>query len=478
MKKQIKVSRKPLWVLSLIAALALGAGGGYYYGQGQGETASGAAAGGEREPVFYRHPMNPEITSPVPAKDDMGMDYIPVYAEEDQAERKPLFYRHPMNPEITSPVPAKDDMGMDYIPVYADGDAGAVPGTVKIDPVTVQNIGVRMAAAEKRTLAREIRTLGRVDYDEAGLFRYFPKIEGWVERLYVNKTGDTVRQGAPLFDIYSPAVVSSEEEYVLALAHRDALHDNAIDAIREGADNLVAATRERLRLLDVPESEIRRLEQTREVKRSITMRSPFTGVVTQINVRAGQRIGPETELYRIADLRRAWVYVDVYENELPWVREGDRAEMTLAALPGRRFRGRVSAVYPYLNSETRTARVRLEFANRDGALKPEMYGDVTVRARRQVDAIAIPTEAVVRSGQRQLVFIAVDEGKFVPREVRTGVASDGYTQVLEGVKAGETVVTSAQFLIDAESKLREAAAKMLEATPAKTDNAPKPEGQS
>lgn len=381
-----------------------------------------------------------------------------------QAERKPLFYRHPMNPEITSPVPAKDDMQMDYIPVYADGGSGNSDpaGTVSIDATTVQNIGVRTARAENRTLSRHIRAVGRVDYDEERLTRLYPKTDGWIEKLYVSKTGDPVKKGANLLEIYSPQLVSSEEEYLLALRNKETLESSNFEDVRQGAGSLAAAARTRLELFDVPEHQIRELEETRQIKKTLHITSPFAGIVSHIGVREGQFVTPQTELYRIADLSRVWVYVDVYEDDLAWVRAGDSADMRLAALPTRMFQGKIATIYPYMEAKTRTAKLRLEFRNTDKSLKPDMYANVVLHASRQVNAVAIPSEAVVRSGARELVFVVQEPGKFTPREIRTGINADGRTQIVTGLQAGEEVVTSAQFLIDSESKLREAVAKMMQ----------------
>lgn len=446
--------------LLLIAAVVLliGMGGGYLIAQLIGEP-SPTHGDGERKALFYRNPMNPAITSPVAAKDEMGMDYIPVYAEE---EKKALFYRNPMNPAITSPVPAKDEMGMDYIPVYAEGDAGAsAPGTVRIDPAMVQNIGVRTAKAEKQVLSRHIRTIGRIDYDEERLAKIYPKTDGWIEKLYINKTGEKVHKDSILLELYSPQLVSSQEEYLLALKNRTTLKESPFDEIRAGSESLVESSRERLVLLDVPAHQIKDLEETRKASKTLHIHSPFNGVVTYIGARAGQYVTPQTELYRIADLNRVWVYVDVYEDDLAWVREGDMADMQLTALPGRTLKGHVATIYPYLEAKTRTARVRLEYRNRDGALKPDMYANIVLHASRQVDAIVVPTEAVVRSGSREIVFVVQSAGKYAPREVKLGVSADGKTQIIQGITPGEEVLVSAQFLIDSESKLREAVQKML-----------------
>lgn len=383
-------------------------------------------------------------------------------SETPSSERAPLFYRNPMNPTVTSPVPVKDSMGMDYVAVYADdsADRDDPSGTVRIDPVTIQSIGVRTTEAKRETLTHTVRSLGRVDYDEQRLTRLHPKIEGWIEKLFINRTGDTVEKGTILLSIYSPQLVSSQQEYLLALKNRETLRGNTHKDIREGAEKLATITRERLELLDVPEHQILELEQSGKITQNLHIHSPFDGVVLAIGAREGQFITPQTELYRIADLSRVWAYVNVYEYELPWVHIGDEATMEVKSLPGRMFKGTVSYIYPYLERKTRSIKVRVEFDNRDLALKPDTFANVTLHSGGSVDAVVVPEEAVIRSGARNRVFVVRGPGKFEPREVTLGVSSNGRVQVLEGVEPGDEVVTSGQFLIDSESSLREAATKM------------------
>ncbi|KAF0191475.1 MAG: Cu(I)/Ag(I) efflux system membrane protein CusB [Gammaproteobacteria bacterium] len=380
------------------------------------------------------------------------------------AAARPLFYRHPMNPQITSPVPVKDNMNMDYIPVYADDTPGPA-GTVKIDPVTVQNIGVRTARAERRTMGHTIRAAGRVDYNEEGLARLNPKTEGWVDKLMVSTTGERVRRGTVLLSLYSPQLVTAQQEYLLALQNRTALKDSTYPELQRNASQLVDAARGRLELLDMPEHQILELERSNKVIKNLHIHSPFDGVVVSIGARPGQYVTPATELYQIADLERLWVYVDIYENELPWVHVGDNAQMRVNAAPGRAVEGKVTYIYPTVDAKTRTVRLRLEFANRDGLLKPDMFAEVTLRGGRTLNAIAVPSEAVVRSGAREQVFIMRAPGKFEPREVQIGVSAEGWTEIRAGVSVDDIVVTSAQFLIDSESKLREAVGKMREPAP-------------
>jgi len=452
-----------------IIALGLGLGGGYWVANQSGGASSGAGKGenAERKVLFYRNAMNPAVTSPVPAKDNMGMDYVAVYAEDNKpAEKKVLFYRNPMNPKVTSPVPAKDNMGMDYIPVYADngGVSDAPAGTVRINPTVVQNIGVRTVRAELKTLSRTIRTVGRVTFDEERVARLHPKYDGWVEKLFIDRTGDHVSKKTMLMSIYSPQLVATQQEYLLAMRNVQMLRNSPFPDVRNGAKSLLRSARERLELLDVPPHQIRLLETKRKIMKGVHIHSPFDGIVMKIGARQGQRITPETELYMIADLSRVWVIVDLYEDDLPWVREGDTANMKVAGIPGRTFTGKVSYIYPYLEAKTRTVKMRLEFDNPELALKPDMFANVSVKAGKQIDAVIVPSEAIVRTGEHEQVFIQRAPGQFEPRKVVIGIDSEGQAQILEGVKAGEIVVTSSQFLIDSESKLKEATAKMMEAT--------------
>jgi Cu(I)/Ag(I) efflux system membrane fusion protein len=395
----------------------------------------------------------------------LGTSKHPTTSPAPAAEqaRTPLFYRNPMNPEVTSPVPAQDHMGMDYIPVYADKDEVAeVAGTVKIDPVTTQSIGVRTAKAEQRAMSRDIRTVGRIDYDEGKIVRLHPKTEGWIEELFIDETGQSISADEILLNIYSPQLVSSQQEYLLALTNLDKLERSSFPDVREGAKELMENTLTRLQMLDVPEHQIKDLKRTRAVKKHLHIHSPAAGTVINVGARRGQYVTPSTELYFIADLSHVWVFVDVFEEELPWVRVGDSAEMRIQGIPGKAFAGKLTYIYPYAERETRTVKARLEFPNEAGELKPDMFADVTIRAQPKAGVVAVPSEAVVRSGLREKVFLVLAAGKFEPREVTVGVSSEGWTEILDGLMPGEEVVVSAQFLIDSESKLREAVAKMRE----------------
>jgi len=377
--------------------------------------------------------------------------------------KKPLFYRNPMNPEVTSAVPAKDAMGMDYVPVYAEEtETSETAGMVRIDAATEQNIGVRTAEAKRKNLSRIVRAVGRVTYDEERIVRLHPKTEGWIDQLRVDKTGEKVKKNDDLLSIYSPQLVASQQEYILALNNLKVLEKSPIEDIRRGAEELAESSRERLKLLDVPAHQLHELEHSHSIKKSLHIHSPADGIVVEIGAREGQYVTPDTQIYMIADLSRVWVYADIYEYELPWIKEGDAVEMRLAGVPGRLFKGHLAFIYPYAEAKTRTIKVRLIFDNAEWLLKPDMFAEVNIQASPQSDALVIPAEAVLRTGTGSQVFIALGAGKFEPRAVSTGLASDGDVVILDGLEEGEQVVTSAQFLIDSESNLREATAKMKE----------------
>lgn len=416
-------SRPGLLITSVAVALVIGVGGGYWYAS-------------------------------------LHMPEAP--ASTDDGRREPLFYRNPMNPEITSPVPAKDQMGMDYIPVYADEEGNAPAGTVTIDPVTIQNMGVRTAIVERRTLARQIHTVGRVDYDEQRIARLHPKTQGWIEELRIGTTGSLIKSDEILLSIYSPQLVSSQQEYLLALKNYETLSKSPFEDVRRGASDLVDSSLDRLRLFDVPEHQIQTLTETREVMKLLHIHSPTEGIVVNVGAREGQFVTPQSELYMIADLASVWVFVDIFEEEVPWVNVGDEAEMRVMAVPGKTFRGRLTYIYPYAESRTRTIKARLEFDNADLLLKPNMFADVTIHANPRENAVVVPSEAVIRSGLKEQVFLVRAPGKFAPREVEVGLSGGGMTEIRRGLEPGDEVVVSAQFLIDSESKLREAAAKMQE----------------
>lgn len=359
-----------------------------------------------------------------------------------------------MNPTEIYERPGKSRMGMDLVPVYEDEAASGAE--VKIDPVMQQNMGVRTAAVEKGELVRTIRTYGHVTYDETLTAEISPKFSGWIEKLYVDFTGQIVKKEDPLFEIYSPDLVTAQEEYLSAYRNLSAMSD------RVGRE-LVSAARRRLLYWDVPQEQIRTIEKTGHVSKTIAIQSPFNGVVVHKNAVEGVFVREGTTIYKITNLNRVWVEAHIYQYELPWVKVGQEATMTLPYLPGKVYTGEVSYVYPYLQRKTRDVVIRLQFENHDLELKPDMYADVAINVKVREQGLMIPSEAVIRSGERNLVFVTRGDGKFTPRDVILGPSVDkGKIQIQAGLTEGETVVTSGQFLIDSESNLREAVQKMLE----------------
>ncbi len=340
----------------------------------------------------------------------------------------------------------------------AAGTPGFASDDVYIDPAMIQNLGVRSAQVEERVITESIRTTGYVDYDQERVVNCNARISGWIEKLYVAYVGKRVRKGQRLLEIYSPELVLTEEDY---LRSRDLAEKNggAAATARYG-QNLTVAAEERLRLMGIASSEIARLAKTGRVSQSAPLEAAASGVVTQIKAAEGAYVRVGDDLYTIADLSRVWVYADVYERDLPEVRLGQKAQVTSDARAGHVFQGNVEYIYPNVNEQTRMVRVRLEFANPGGLLKPGMYVKTTLVDESPEKRLAVPTEAVLDSGVRHVVIVDRGEGHFAPREIRIGPESGGYYPVLDGLRSGERVVTSAQFLIDSESNLHEALGAM------------------
>ncbi len=377
---------------------------------------------------------------------------------------QPRYWKAPMDPTYIRDKPGKSPMGMDLVPECPSGGGRAGETGIWIDPRTVQNIGVRTAEVELRDLSRTIRALGRVAYDERRVAHVHTKVQGWVEKLFVDYVGQEVRRGQPLLEIYSPALVATQEELLLASRYRDQTDESPFEDVYRGGRTLFEATKRRLELWDIPERDIERLLTSGEIKKTLTLYAPTSGVVTALQVRSGMEVAPNSNLYTIADLSRVWILASVYEYELPWVELGQQGTVTLAYLPGKELSGTVTYIAPFLDPKTRTAEVRLELPNPDGTLRPEMFSDTVIHGTPRLGAIAVPSEAVIRSGQRNLVVVALGEGRFEPRQVQLGLDSgDGWQEVSEGLAPGERIVVSSQFLIDSESRLQEAVQKLLSA---------------
>ncbi|MEQ2005578.1 MAG: efflux RND transporter periplasmic adaptor subunit [Limisphaerales bacterium] len=365
-------------------------------------------------------------------------------------ERKVKYYKSTMLLGEISPAPRKDSMGMDMVPVYEDEAQDSA--TISVNPATVQTMGIRTGIVTNGPLRRVIRTVGTVEFDETSLADVTTKFKGWIEKLYVDATGKQAHKGEPLFEIYSPDLYSAQVEYVLALNQEGT-----------GAASMRASALTKLKFFDVSAEQIAELEKSRQATKTLRVSAPRDGIVVEKMAIEGQMVDAGMKLYRLADLSLVWVLAQVYEQDLPFVKLGQEAVVKLSYFSDREFRGRVTYVYPTLDEKTRTARVRLEFHNPGFFLKPGMFATVELASDLEASTLLVPDMAVLRSGEHNTVFVALDGGRFEPRTVTLGPRAEGNMyQVLSGLKAGERVVTSGQFMLDSESQLREAIQKMLQ----------------
>jgi len=432
-------------IVLAVAVAALAAGGGYWIGMRKGGDEHGASSAANATHVTM-------AAAPAGAK----------------KERKLLYYRNPMGLPDTSPTPKKDSMGMDYVPVYQDeqteqderdGQDGAPAKQIRISTAKVQKLGVKTEVASLRSLDRIVRASGRIEPDERRIYDISPKFEGYIERLLVNATGQSVRKGQPLFEVYSPELVSAQREYAIAAQGVGSLKGAGGEA-QAGMQALADASLARLKNWDISEAQIKALAKSGEVRRTLTFLSPVAGVVTEKKALAGMRFMPGDILYQVTDLSTVWVLADVFEQDIGLVKSGAEARIKIDAYPGKDFEGAISYVYPTLNTDTRTVPVRIRLSNPGGLLKPGMFAQVELPVAAKGAVLTVPVSAVIDSGTRQIVLVQTregrGEGRFEPRVVKLGARSDDYVEVKDGVKEGEQVVVAANFLIDAESNLQAA----------------------
>src|SRR5438093_9605660 len=484
------MNRKAFFLTVLLtAALVLAAGSAWLLTRGSGPMQPSRSA----KTGKYHCPMHPKMISDRPGDCPIcQMRMVPMDAATEGAgtvdagadagtsgagtkeagqpevrnapSKKKILYRSTMNPNEISDRPGKDSMGMEMVPVEVEEEAPAARASVEgLSPVRMsrkkqQLTGVKTTAVAVSPLRRTVRAVGRVTFDETRLHHIHTKVSGYVERLHANATGELVRKGEPLVEIYSPELLASQQEYLVALAARARTSGSSLPSVASSGEELVASARRRLELFDLSEQQIRELETTGQAKRTVTLFAPMSGTVIQRNVTHGERVGPEMTLLELADLSRVWVLASVYEYELPFVREGEKATMSLSYVPGVSFEGRVSKIYPVLDAATRTAQVRLEFPNPGLVLKPEMYAEVQLVADLG-KRLAVPDTAVMETGTRSIVFVDRGEGFFEPREVSIGLRLPDRYEVLGGLREGEKVLTSGNFFIDSESRLKAALAE-------------------
>lgn len=399
------MSKKVLWIGALLVTVAVSFVAGRYYGGGEGAPTADAASG-EREILYWVAPMDANYRRDEPGKSPMGMDLVPVYADE------------------------------------VDGQ----PGVISIDPTIVNNLGVRTAAAQRGALSRQIDTVGYVGYDEDTLQHIHTRVDGWIEKLVTKAAGDPIAEGQLLFELYSPTLVNAQQEYLAAL--------------RSGNSVLQSASQERLVALGITPGEIEQLRKRREVRQRVRVFAPTDGVIAMLGVREGEFVTSATDIMSIAELNRIWVLAEVFERQAAWVSPGQHAMVELDYLPGQMWHGVVDYIYPELDPKTRTLKVRLRFDNADEVLRPNMFTRVTIQGDRTAEMVHVPREALIRGGALDRVVIALGDGRFRSQPVRIGIESGDRVAILEGISAGDPVVISGQFLIDSESNIEAALSNM------------------
>ena len=427
-------------------------------------NADKSPARGTTEKTLYTCGMHPQVVQDKPGNCPIcGMKLTAIRkqtAPVKPGERRIKFYKSTNNSMEIKPEPGKDSAGMEMVPVYEE-EIESAPATIQVDPATSQNMGIRTATVVSGPLRRVIRTVGVIDYNETALADVTTKFKGWVEKLDVNATGQLVMQGDPLFEVYSPDLYSAQREYLLATEQ----------GTNAAVSTLKSTALTKLKFFDISDQQIAELERTKAPRKALTIFAPQDGFVVEKMAVQGQMVDPGMKLYRLADLGLVWVHAQIYEQDLAFIKLGQEATVTLSYLPDREFRGRVTYIYPNVDEKTRTARVRMEFHNPGYFLKPGMFATVHVVSELEPSVLLVPDSAILRSGEKSTVFVALDEGKFEPRTVKLGLQAenDNY-QVSAGLKEGERIVTSGQFMLDSESQLREAIQKM-QGTSARTKQA-------
>ncbi len=459
------MATKAIKTVGLAAVIVAAFAGGYIY-KSVKRGSAGAAEKGGRKVLYWVDPMHPAYKSDKPGiAPDCGMKLEPVYADGGgpsmpTAERKVLYYRDPKDPNFKAQQPGLNpETGNELEPVYAD-DASAMPvGTVQITPEKQQLIGVKYGQAEATGGSRIIRAVGKVAVDETRIEHVHTKVEGWIDRVFVDFTGKLVKKGDPLFTVYSPELLASQREYLLAAKAQNLMRNSALPAAFDQSKSLLEAARRRLELWDLSEAQINQVLETGQPIKNITIYSPKSGYVTERKAFPNLKIMPDTDLYTIVDLSRVWIMADVFEYEIPNIHIGEAARVTLQALPGRAFTARVNYVQPEVDPMTRTLKVRLDMDNPGIVFKPDMYANVEFRVIIP-PKLTVPAEAVLDAGERKTVFVDRGNGFFEPRQVTTGERDGNRIQILSGLTAGERIVTSGNFLIDSESQMKAAAAGM------------------
>ena len=433
----------------LLLGIVLGAGG--YYLMADNSSSIGHTHVDE-EGQLYTCGMHPDIVETEPGDCPIcGMKLNPIKggsksSAKSSGEKKIIYWRAPMNPNEVYDKPGKSQMGMDLVPVYEDEEGAS--GVVTVDGSTQQSMNVKMEFVKSRELSSVVYTNGTLETDERKEFALTTKINGWVEKLYVNYVGQKVSKGQKLVEIYSPELVAAQQEVITALDYESSLGN--------AESNMLKNAIRKLELFDIPKSEIDRLIKNKKIKKYMTLYAPFSGTVLKKNVLEGEMIKAGKEILKLSDLSNLWLKADIYESEMNKVKLGSKVEVRFSYQPTKIYDGKVSFIYPTVNPISRTISVRIDVNNKSNELKPSMFANVTIKGKRINDSPTIPETAVIRSGKENRVILSLGDGKFKPVDVKLGLYSEGYYQVLAGVKEGDAIVTSGQFLIDSESSLRSA----------------------
>jgi Cu(I)/Ag(I) efflux system membrane fusion protein len=475
---------KAIRTIAFLVVIAAAFTGGYVYKAIKGSGSDSAGNGG-RKVLYWVDPMHPAYKSDKPGiAPDCGMKLEPVYADGGGpsagpagAERKVLYYRDPKDPNYRSKQPGLNpETGSELAPVYADDISTMEVGTVQITPEKQQLIGVKYGQVEVGGGSRTIRAVGKVAIDETRIGHVHTKLEGWIDKVFVDFTGKLVEKGQPLLTIYSPEMLASQQELLLAAKATDTMKNNPLPAAFDQSESLLQASRRRLELWDLSEAQINQVLKTGQPIKNITLYSPMAGFITDRKAFPQLKVMPDTDLYTIVDLSRVWIMADVFEYEAPNIRVGQTARVSLQALPGRVFNARIDFLQPQVDPMTRTLKVRLNMDNPGVLLKPDMYADVEFRVNIP-SKLTVPADAVLNAGERKTVFVDRGNGNLEPRQVKTGEREGDRIQILSGLSGGERVVTSGNFLIDSESQMKAAASGMggMAGMPGMTNKPAKPE---
>ena len=472
---------KAIRIIGLLVLIALAFGGGYVYKAVKGGAPS--AGKNERKVLYWVDPMHPAYKSDKPGiAPDCGMKLEPVYADGGAAAapagatRKVLYYRDPKDPNYKAQQPGLNpETGSELEPVYADDVSTMEVGTVQITPEKQQLIGVKYEQVQVGGGSRTIRAVGKVAIDETRIGHVHTKVEGWIDKVFVDFTGKLVEKGQPLLTIYSPDMLASQRELLLAAKAKTIMRDSALPSSFDQSESLLQATRRRLELWDLSEAQIDQVLKTGEPIKNITVYSPMTGYITDRKAFPQVKVMPDTDLYTIVDLSHVWIMADVFEYEAPNIRLGQTARVSIQAIPGKVFNARIDFLQPQVDPMTRTLKVRLNMDNPGVLLKPDMYADVEFQVNIP-SKLTVPADAVLNSGDHKTVFIDRGNGYFEPRQVKTGEREGDRIQILSGLTEGERVVTSGNFLVDSESQMKAAASGMggMAGMPGMTNEPAKP----